>query len=120
MDDLPQRDRWDIIRVVNEELLETARFPVITYRCPASAVTTRPAGPGRYDVTLNGTLTLHGVTRNQPIVAHVVAGDETLRSYGELPLKRSDYGLKDVAAAGNMIKVKDEVKVAFDIVARRQ
>jgi hypothetical protein len=35
-------------------------------------------------------------------------------------VKRSDYGVKDVAAAGNMIKVKDEVKVSFDIVARRQ
>ena len=90
---------------------------VLTARCQLSA---RPIGPGRFDITLNGTLRLHGVSRSQPILAHVVAGEGTLRSYGELAVRRSDYGLRDMATAGNMIRLKDEVKLAFDIVARRQ
>jgi polyisoprenoid-binding protein YceI len=120
MDDVPKRDRWDIIRVMNEDLLETSRFPEIAYRCPAAKVNAKPTGPGRYDVTLNGDLTLHGVTRSQPVLAHVVIGDGTIRAHGEIMLRQPEYGMKHVTAAGSMIKVKDEVKLAFDIVARKQ
>ena len=120
LDDVAERDRREILRTMHDEVLETARFPQIPYRCPASGLSARSTGPGRFDVTLSGSLTLRGVTRQLPIVAHVVTGEETLRGYGEVAVKRSDYGVKDVAAAGNMIKVKDEVKVSFDIVARRQ
>jgi polyisoprenoid-binding protein YceI len=84
LDDVPERDRREILRTMNDELLETARFPQISYRCPASGLSARSAGPGRFDVTLNGSLTLRGVTRQQPIVAHAVAGEETLRGYGEV------------------------------------
>jgi len=120
MDDVPKRDRWDIIRMMNEELLETSRFPEIAYHCPASKVTAKSVGPGRYDVTLNGDLTLHGVTRSQPVLAHVVTGDGTIRAYGDLMLKQPQYGMKHVTAVGSMISVKDEVKLAFDIVARNK
>ena len=120
MDDVPKRDRWDIVRVMNEELLETARFPQIVYHCPPPHVSARANGGGRYDVTLNGTLTLHGVSRTQPVLAHVVAGDGTIRAYGEFVIKQPDYGMKHITAAGSMINVKDDVKLAFDIVARKQ
>lgn len=120
MDDVSPRDRKEMLRALNQDLLETSRFPVIEYSCPVPQLSARPMGLGRFDITLNGTLTLHGVSRSQPILAHVVAGEGTLRSYGELAVRRSDYGLRDVATAGNMIRLKDDVKLAFDIVARRQ
>jgi polyisoprenoid-binding protein YceI len=119
VDDVPQRDRWDIIRVMNEELLETARFPEITYRCPAQNVSTKAHGGGRYDVTLNGTLTLHGVSRTQPVLAHLMAADGSIRAYGQIVIKQPAYGMKQVTAAGSMLSVKDDVKLAFDIVARK-
>ena len=119
-DDVSKKDRGEILRIMNEQALETSRFPEIAYHCPASKVSARPGGPGRYEVTLNGDLTLHGVTRSQPVVAHVVTGDGTLRAYGEVSLKQPDFGMKPVTAAGGTIKLKDEVKLAFDIVARNQ
>ena len=73
LDDVAERDRREILRTMHDEVLETARFPQISYRCPASGLSARSTGPGRFDVTLSGSLTLRGVTRPLPIVAHVVA-----------------------------------------------
>ena len=43
-----------------------------------------------------------------------------LRAFGEFSLRQSDYGIKPVSAVGGGLKVKDEVKFTFDIVARKQ
>jgi polyisoprenoid-binding protein YceI len=120
MDDVPKRDRWDINRIMNEELLETTRYPEITYVCPPQKVEAKAGGGSRYEVALQGDLTLHGVTKSQPVTAHVVLGDAPLRAYGDFVIKQPVYGLKPVTAAGGGIKVKEDVKVAFDIVARKQ
>jgi polyisoprenoid-binding protein YceI len=120
MDDVSKRDRWDINRIMNEELLETARYPEITYSCPSEKVSAKSGDGSRFEVTLQGELTLHGVTRSQPVIAHVVVGDGSLRAYGDFIIKQLTYGLKPVTAAGSGIKVKEDVKIAFDIVARKQ
>lgn len=43
---------------------------------------------------------------------------ESLRAHGEFPLRQTEYGIKPVSAAGGTIKLKDELKFTFDIVAR--
>ena len=43
-----------------------------------------------------------------------------LRAFGEFAIRQSDYNIKPVSAIGGGLKVKDEVKFSFDIVARRQ
>ena len=45
---------------------------------------------------------------------------DMLRSLGEFSLRQSDYNIKLVSAIGGWLKVKDEVKFSFDIVARKQ
>ena len=42
-----------------------------------------------------------------------------LRASGEVPIQQPDYKLKPVKVPGSMMKVKDEVKLTFDIVARK-
>ncbi len=42
-----------------------------------------------------------------------------LRASGEAPISQSDFKLKPITVAGSMMKVKDEVKLTFDIVARK-
>jgi hypothetical protein len=37
---------------------------------------------------------------------------------GSATLRQSDFGIKPVAAAGGAIKVKDEVRVEFEIFGR--
>ena len=43
-----------------------------------------------------------------------------LRASGDFILKQSDYRIKPISVAGGALKLKDELKFAFDIIARRQ
>ena len=70
-------------------------------------------------VTLSGDLTLHGVSRPQTIAARLYLTGDTLRGQGETSVRPSDFGIRPVAVAGGMLKTKDEVKLTFDIVARK-
>ena len=38
---------------------------------------------------------------------------------GEATVRQSDYGIRPITVAGGMLKVKDELKLTFDIVARQ-
>ena len=43
-----------------------------------------------------------------------------MRASGEFSVRQSDYEIAPITAAAGAIKVKDEVKCTFDIVARKQ
>jgi polyisoprenoid-binding protein YceI len=75
---------------------------------------------GQNMVTLNGELTLHGVTRSQPVSARIARNGDMLRATGDFPIRLSDYEIRPVTAAGGTIKLKDELKLWFDISARKQ
>jgi hypothetical protein len=72
------------------------------------------------NVILNGQLTLRGVTRGQKVPAMLVATGDMLHAFGEFSLRQTDYHIQPVSAVGGGLKVKDEVKFEFDIVARKQ
>jgi hypothetical protein len=50
----------------------------------------------------------------------VRVASESLRAQGEFSLRQTDYRIKLVSAAGRTIKVKDELKLSFDILAREE
>jgi polyisoprenoid-binding protein YceI len=114
-DSVSDKDRREIERAAREEVLESDKFAEIVYQCPSSKVTS----PGPAQLSLAGDLTLRGVTRMQPVSARVYLTGEVLRGSGEATVRQSEFGIRPVTVAGGMLKVKDEVKVTFDIVARR-
>jgi polyisoprenoid-binding protein YceI len=116
-DDVSAKDRREILRVMHEDVLEDDKYPTIVYDCPATASSVTSSS-GQFDVKLNGALTLHHVTRPQPLTARVVASPTMLRANGEFSVKQSDYGIRLASAVGGAIKVKDELRCAFDLVAR--
>jgi polyisoprenoid-binding protein YceI len=117
--DISAKDRQEIERRMHDEVLETDGFPEIIYDCPrASSI--QKMGEGLYVVELNGDLALHGVTRRQPVSARVTVRGDVVRSAGEFSLCQSDYEIKPVSAGGGTVKLKDEIKLSFDIVARKQ
>jgi polyisoprenoid-binding protein YceI len=113
-DNVSDKDRREIERTTRDEVLESGKFPEITYDCPASKVTA--AGPTQ--LTLAGELTLHGVTRAQSVSLRVFPMGGTVRGQGEATVRLSEFGIRPVSVAGGMLKVKDEVKLTYDIVAR--
>ena len=117
-DDISDKDRREIERAMQQEILETPTYPEIVYECSNIAVT--KAGDGNFSVTLCGDLTLHGVTRSQTVPARVALNGDSLRAFGNFSLLQTDYDLKLASVAGGALKVKDELKFSFNILARKK
>ena len=94
-------------RMLGPEVLDSNQFPEIRFE--ASDV--KRDGPDRFSVA--GTLSLHGKSR--PISVHVVRTNGHYR--GDTILKQRDFGITPISIAGGTVKVKDELKVEFDIVS---
>ena len=117
-DDINPKERREMERLMNEEVLESSRFPDIRYE--AAAVSVSMISDSLYVAHLDGLLTLHGITGRQPITARVSLFGSMLRASGEFALKQTDYGIRLISVAGGALKLKDELKFSFDAVARRQ
>jgi polyisoprenoid-binding protein YceI len=116
--DVSDKDRRDIERTMQEDVLETSRFPDIIYQSSVASVS--ELGPSRYRINLTGNLSLHGITHGQQLVADMSVNGNTFRAFGSFSVLQSNYGIKLVSVAGGVLKVKDELKCSFDIVARKQ
>jgi len=117
-DDVSQKDKLEIETRMKQEVLEVSRYPEIAFE--STSVSPTQMGDRQYAARIVGNLTLHGATHSQTVVCQVALTDETLRGFGELSLRQTDYGIKLVSVAGGTLKVKDEIKCSFDISARRQ
>jgi polyisoprenoid-binding protein YceI len=118
IDNISDKDRRDIEADMRTKVLEIDKFPQIVF--DVSGVSVNKADNGQSNVTLNGELSLHGVTRKQKIPATLAPNGNMLRAFGEFSLRQSDFNIKPASAVGGALKVKDEVKFTFDIVARKQ
>jgi polyisoprenoid-binding protein YceI len=116
-DDVSDKDREEINRRMHAEVLESDSYPDIVYECSRGSVS--KTGEGQYWVALSGELMLHGVSRAQPVSARISVNGTTLRATGDFSIRQSDYEIRPVSAAGGTIKLKDELKLSFDITARR-
>jgi polyisoprenoid-binding protein YceI len=117
-DDISAKDLREMERLMNQEVLETAKYPEISYESPIVSIT--KMADMLYSATLKGNLTLHGVSRSQPIDVRVALLGSMLRASGDFSLSQTDYDIKLVSVAGGALKLKDELKFSFEIVARRQ
>ena len=110
---VPPADRRDIETRMRGEIFETARYPEIRFQSTEALVT--PTSPGRYQVRIGGLLSLHGVTHPHQIDAELLVFSDGLRLRGDDALRMSDYRIKPVTALGGAIKLKDDLRLAFDI-----
>jgi polyisoprenoid-binding protein YceI len=118
LDEVSDKDRREIERTLRNEVLETSRFPEIVFE--ASNPGMSKGGEGFYWANITGKMTLHGITQSQQITAQVAVNDSELHASGEVTVRQSSFGIKLVSVAGGTLKVKDDVKIAFDLVARRR
>ena len=108
-------------KIIDGELrdivLEPGKYPEITFK--STDVSAEAARGGVFKVKLGGDLTLRGVTRRVQIPAEVTLEGETLRARGEFEIKRGDFKVPATSAFHGTVRVRDRLKVMFDIVARR-
>lgn len=101
-----EKDRDEIQKtMLGPEVLDVARFSEIAFRSTSA----ESAGSNSWRV--RGDLTLHGQTR--PITIEVAQSDG--RFTGHAVFKQSDFGIKPVRVAGGTVRVKDELRIDFDI-----
>jgi polyisoprenoid-binding protein YceI len=101
-----EKERDEIQRtMLGPEVLDVERHPEIVFRSTA----VEPAGPDSWRV--RGTLTLHGRTR--PVTVQVT--ERAGHYVGNSLLKQTDFGIKPIRIAGGTVRVKDEIRIHFDI-----
>ncbi|MFL6254992.1 MAG: YceI family protein [Pyrinomonadaceae bacterium] len=107
-------------KIIDGELrdivLEPGKYPDITFKSTDVSADLRG---GVFKVTLGGDLTLRGITRRVRIPADVTLEGDALRARGEFEIKRSDFKVPATSAFHGTVRIRDRLKVSFDIVARR-
>ena len=118
LDELREQDRRELQRVMNSEVLESARYPEIAFE--SSTIGADKLKDDLFRVNVEGRLALHGITNSHSFVGQVAFGVDTLRAYGEFTLLQSDYSIKIASIAGATLKLQDELKFVFYVIGRKK
>jgi polyisoprenoid-binding protein YceI len=103
---LPASKRQEVQeRMLGPEVLDANQFPEIRFQ----SKTVEKQTANRFLVT--GSLSLHGKTR--PVSLQVAGSSGHYR--GTATLRQRDFGITPISIAGGTVKVKDELKIEFDI-----
>src|SRR5438270_7492180 len=103
---LEEKKRAEVQKtMLGPAVLDIAKYPEIRFHSTKAT----PAGSSAWDVT--GELTLHGQTH--PV--SVPVKKEHGLYIGSAKLKQTDFGISPVAVAGGTVKVKDEIKLDFQV-----
>jgi len=103
------KDRAEVQRtMLGPKVMDRQSFPEIRFR------STQVEAKADNQWTVRGDLTLHGQTRPVTVNVEYRKG----RYWGSAALKQRDFGIVPVSVAGGTVKVKDEVRVEFEVVGR--
>jgi polyisoprenoid-binding protein YceI len=104
--DASDKDRAEIQKtMLGPEVLDAERHPDIAFKSTGA----EQSGQGAW--TVRGELTLHGETRPVTVQVREAEGHYT----GTATLRQTEFGIKPVKVAGGTVKVKDEVRIEFQI-----
>ena len=104
---LSAKDRREVqTRMMGPEVLDADRFQQIRFR----SATIEKVDADRWSV--RGELEVHGQTH--PVTVAVVRAQGHYK--GSTSLKQSEFGIMPISIVGGTVKVKDEIKIDFDIV----
>ncbi|HEY7617940.1 MAG TPA: YceI family protein [Terriglobales bacterium] len=107
--DVSDKDRAEIQQtMLGPKVLDSERFPEIRFRSSSAA---RQAD-GKW--LLKGELTVHGQARPIQVLVQERAGHYV----GAAEVKQRDFGITPVTVGGGAVKVKNELRVEFDIVGK--
>jgi polyisoprenoid-binding protein YceI len=100
------KDRAEIqSTMLGSQVLDAERNPEIAFKATGA----EPAGAGSWKV--HGNLTLHGQTRTVAVEVREEGGHYV----GTSNFKQTEFGIQPVKVAGGSIRVKDEIRIEFNI-----
>jgi len=105
---LDEKKRAEVrARMLGPDVLDAAAFPIIAFESTAI----EPVGENRWNVS--GRVTIRGVTRAIRFPAVREAGHYRAAT----TLNQRDFGIQPIRIAGGTVRVKDEIRLEFDIAA---
>ena len=99
------------------KVLGVQAFPKIEFSSTRVSEVTQ-AGNG-FAITLTGRLSLHGIEREITFPVHISFEKNLLRAAGSASITQTDFGIVPIRLGGGTVRVKDQVKVNFDLLAER-
>lgn len=94
-------------RKMHEKILESRRFPDITFTVERISGTLKPGG--RSDLQLHGTLDWHGTRRPLALPATALVNGDQVTATGAVTLRYMEWGLPDPSFL--LLRVSKEVRV---------
>ena len=91
--------------MVGPEVLDAEHHSEIVFRSTSA----EPAGQGNW--TVHGNLTIHGQTHPVDVEVRETGG----RYEGSARLRQSEFGIQPIKIAGGTVRVKDEIRIEFEI-----
>lgn len=102
--------------MVGPKVLDVAKYPAVAFR--SRSVRANQVASNVYDLEISGEMSLHGTTRGFVLPLRAELSADTLIASGRTILRHTDFGMRPLSVAG-VVNVKNEIAVAFRIVARR-
>lgn len=109
---LPESAIEGTTRNMQEKVLESNLFPWAT-------ASVRVLSMQDAQAELDVTVTVHGASFDYTMPAEVDIGQDTLMVSGSMTVQHSDFGLIPFSAAGGLLRVAEDIEIAFEIEARR-
>jgi polyisoprenoid-binding protein YceI len=116
LDEMKRDDREKLENAMYGEVLEVSRFPDATF--DGKRISVKEISANLLQAEVTGDLNLHGATQRLSFLARVTTLGTMLRISGEFSIRQSDYGIKPVSFAGGALRLKDDLKFTFEMVAR--
>ncbi len=111
-------ERKEFHAALRNQVLEADKFPTIKFTSVSVSNVQRDGDKRSF--MLNGDLSVHGTTKRVSFPVNATITNNELRATGEETIKQTDFGLKPFEKGLGLIKIGDELKVIFNIVAKMQ
>ena len=113
-----EKDRTEVQATMeSDKVLDVAKFPEIAFT--STSISAAKKTSDGWELTLSGNLNLHGVEKPVTLPLQVSAENTELHAQGEVSILQTEYGITPVKVGGGSVKVKDKLKITFNIVARK-
>jgi polyisoprenoid-binding protein YceI len=110
-----ETEHEEIQRVTLHEVLEVDKYPQISFYGADLAPT--QIADGWFRIVMRGEMKLHGFAKTIDIDSQFRLGGASARLSGAFSLSLTDFKIKRVKSVGGLLKVKDELKFDFDLLA---
>ena len=115
-DKVSDENRKEIENGMYNDVLEIEKYPVIRYKSTHIAV--NKVANNWYRLQITGDLSLHGEKKEHHVDTQLKLRDGEVKLSGDFKLNQTDYGIKIFSAMGGTMKLKDELKFNFEMVAK--